>query len=354
MSLLGTDACESVMPPTALSIGTSCSSVLLMIVTTFGNTLVLLAILIDPNKDLRTPFNYFVANLAVADLTVGLLADPLSIAFHAIEATGKDQPLTLGPALYVVYFSSCTASLFSLAALAVDRYIAITSPLRYRGMLNFFRALLVSLGIWVFSISLTCIYFKVGYNIYRFVFGNTAVVATFAVIVFTYLRIFKTLRAQVKQWDDLHESNEENHLKKQALKCEKKVTKTLVIVLALFIACYLPSCICIYIINLCSSCDCLFIHWIRDIQFVLVLINSAVNPIVYGWRLKSFRHAFKSILTCKACGGRMRSVSTFSLWRRQNLDVSTTTSSTNVALELRERTIKSGMGLPPYNGMTGS
>ena len=45
-----------------------------MIVTTFGNTLVLLAILIDPNKDLRTPFNYFVANLAVADLTVGLLA----------------------------------------------------------------------------------------------------------------------------------------------------------------------------------------------------------------------------------------------------------------------------------------
>ncbi|KAJ7331662.1 hypothetical protein OS493_019255 [Desmophyllum pertusum] len=93
------------------------------------------------------------------------------------------------------------------------------------------------------------------------------------------------------------------------MKWEEKITKTLVIVLVLFLAFYLPACICIYIINFCSSCDCVFIHWVRDIQFVLVMANSGVNPFVYAWRLQNFRKAFKSILTCRACVKRLRSIS---------------------------------------------
>ena len=87
------------------------------------------------------------------------------------------------------------------------------------------------------------------------------------------------------------------------------ITKTLVIVLLLFLACYLPSCICIYIINFCTNCDCVFIHWVRDIQFVLVMTNSGVSPFVYAWRLEHFRKAFKSILTCRAFLRRLQSIS---------------------------------------------
>ena len=43
-----------------------------------GNLLVVMAVFIDPNKDLRSPFMYFVANLAMADLLVGLVTDPVS------------------------------------------------------------------------------------------------------------------------------------------------------------------------------------------------------------------------------------------------------------------------------------
>ena len=86
------------------------------------------------------------------------------------------------------------------------------------------------------------------------------------------------------------------------------ITKTLVIVLLLFLACYLPSCICIYIINFCTNCDCVFIHWVRDIQFVLVMTNSGVSPFVHAWRLENFRKAFKSILTCRVFLKCMRSM----------------------------------------------
>lgn len=127
--------------------------------------------------------------------------------------------------------------------------------------------------------------------------------------MFTNAKIFKYLRFQVKQWDDLHDSSEENLAKKRAMEWEKKITKTLVIVLVLFLACYLPSCVCIYIINFCTDCNCVFIHWVRDIQFVLVMANSGVNPFVYAWRLQNFRKSFKSILTCRACTRRLRSFS---------------------------------------------
>ena len=144
------------------------------------------------------------------------------------------------------------------------------------------------------------IYFAVGYNTFLFIVANTALIVTFAVLLFTSLKIFKSLRAQVKQWENLHYSSEENVSKKQAIKREKKITKTLVIILLLFLASYLPSCICIYIINFCSNCDCVSMMWLKDIQFVVMMTNSGVNPFLYAWRLENFRKTFKSILTCRA------------------------------------------------------
>ena len=63
----------------------------------------------------------------------------------------------------------------------------------------------------------------------------------------TNAKVFKYFRYQVKQWNGLHDySEEENLAKKKAMKWEKKITKTLVIVLVPFIAFYLPACIFIY------------------------------------------------------------------------------------------------------------
>ena len=308
MSLIGKYPCSNVTAPTYLSFLTASCSTLITIVASVGNFLVILAVFLNPNKDLRSPFNYLVVNLSLADLVVGLITAPLGLAYHYFEGFGiPNQPLR--KTMHVSFFISCTASLLSLSALALDRYVAITYPLFYRSKLNAKRSLLVSAGVWTVSVSLSMIYFAVGYDKFRFVFANTAVVVTFVVLLFTNSKIFKFLLAQVKQWDNLHDNTEENLAKKQAIKWEKKITKTLVIVLMLFLAFYLPSCICIYIINFCANCNCVFIHWVRDIQFVLMLTNSGVNPFVYALRLDNFRRAFKNILTCRACMRRLRSIS---------------------------------------------
>ena len=250
MSLIGKYPCSNVTAPTYLSFLTASCSTLITIVASVGNFLVILAVFLNPNKDLRSPFNYLVVNLSLADLVVGLITAPLGLAYHYFEGFGiPNQPLR--KTMHVSFFISCTASLLSLSALALDRYVAITYPLFYRSQLNAKRSLLVSAGVWTVSVSLSMIYFAVGYDKFRFVFANTAVVVTFVVLLFTNSKIFKFLRAQVKQWDNLHDNTEENLAKKQAIKWEKKITKTLklVIVLMLFLACSLPSCICIFIIN---------------------------------------------------------------------------------------------------------
>ena len=323
MSLLDKYPCDNTTAPTYLSFCTASFSILITIIASVGNSLVILAVFLNPNKDLRSPFNYFVANLSIADLIVGLITGPLGSIYHILEGINRlQQPFK--DMVHVTFFISCTASLLSLTALALDRYLAITYPLIYRTKLSPVRALLVSVLVWIVSILLPMIYFIVGYNKFRFVFANTSIAITLAVLIFTNVKIFKYLRDQVQQWDGLHDSSEENLAMKQAMKWEKKITKTLVIVLLLFLAFYLPACICIYIINFCTSCDCVFIHWVRDIQFVLVMANSGVNPFVYAWRLENFRKAFKSILTCRACTEKLRflSVLNLQLSTAANTDVS--------------------------------
>ena len=308
MSLIGSYPCANITAPHYLSYSTATFECLLCLPSVFGNLLVVLAVYLDPNKNLRSPFNYFVANLAVADLIVGCIVEPLSIEYHISEV--KNPSLLLHDHVRrVCAFISCTASVLFLAVLSLDRYIAISSPLAYRAKLTQPRAVFISLAIWVFSAGFPFLYFRVGYLNFSFVFINTSVVASFVVLVVTYVRMFKTLRAQVRQWDDLGQHGIENQLKKRAIKWEKKITKTLVVMLSLFMLCFFPSCVISYIIGFCGTCDCEFIHWLRDINYVLILANSSMNPFVFAWRLKTFRKAFARILTCGAFVRRVRYVS---------------------------------------------
>jgi len=301
MSLFGEYPCvNQSIPPSYISFTTASALIPLTVVTLLGNILVLLAIFVDPNHDLKSPFNYFVANLAGADLVVGAVVDPLAIAYHFSEGLYGKYPGSVNY-FHVTCFLASTASVLSLAALTLDRYLAITSPLSYRTKLNPNRACFVSVGIWLFSIAFSFLYLATGYVLFSFIFMHTIIFFSFFVMIFTYQRIFKSFRAQVQQWDNISDlKSSDNFAKRQAVRWEQKVTKTFLMMLLFFIACYLPSCICVYITNLCSICSCETIHWARDIQYILILANSCVNPFLYAVRFENFRKAFKRFLCCQS------------------------------------------------------
>ena len=121
--------CANVPPPTSLSYFTASLSVLLAIITIPGNFLVCLAIIKDPFRNLKTPFNYFLLSLAATDLVVGAIMDSVSVAFHINEALRLNY--VDFKILHVLYFILSTASILTLAALTVDRYVAVAMPVKY-------------------------------------------------------------------------------------------------------------------------------------------------------------------------------------------------------------------------------
>ena len=139
--------CANVPPPTSVSYFTVSLSVLLAIITIPGNVLVCLAIIKDPFRNLKTPFNYFLLSLAATDLVVGAIMDPVSVAFHINEALRLNYVDI--KILHVLYFILSTASILTLAALTVDRYVAVAMPVKYKTTVTSRRAIVTSVSIWV-------------------------------------------------------------------------------------------------------------------------------------------------------------------------------------------------------------
>ena len=83
-------------------------------------------------------------------------------------------------------------------------------------------------------------------------------------------------------------------------KKDSKAAKALMIVLPAFFASFTPVCVMIYLLNFCSGCSCELIRWLRDLQFLIVLCNSSINPYLYAWRLPQFKRAFYKFLHLKA------------------------------------------------------
>ncbi|XP_015761249.1 PREDICTED: octopamine receptor-like [Acropora digitifera] len=291
------NSCADVTAPIPLSFFTAIVSLILALVTIPGNLIVCIAVLKDPLKSLKTPFTFFVVNLAVADLVVGVVTEPLSVLTHFREGFSLEVRHYVVP-IHMSYFISCTASVLNLAALTADRFVAISYPLQYRVRFTTTRATVIAGLIWLVSFSLPLIYFEVGYLRYAFVFANTAVALTLVIFLFTYVRTVRAMRAQVSQWDGMRQSSqsEDNRARIRAASVEKNITQAFMVMLGFFLCCYIPSCIIIYMMNFCSSCNCTTIHVFRDLQFIFVLSSSALNPFVYAWRLPNFRTAFKKIL----------------------------------------------------------
>ena len=288
------DRCSTDVIPGYISWFTVAISVALCIITIPGNLLTCMAIIKDPFRDLRTPFNYYLINLAAADLIVGCVTEPGFIIYHTKEAM-KGQKLEIIWIFHVTYFTSLTASLLSLSALTVDRCLTITSPLRRKLKLR--HGYLTSVVIWCLSLSISLCYFAFTFYVFLFFFANTAALVVLFILVVSHKRIAKTLKDHVRHWDSIDNSN----FQRIAVARERLVTRSFLIMLTLFCFAVFPSCIIAYVIGFCTTCSCDLINMLRDAYFLLPMAISASNQLLYALRMRNFRRAFAFLLQCAIC-----------------------------------------------------
>lgn len=286
---------------TAQSYVTATVSLLLCVVTVPGNLLVCVAVLKTSNKNIRNPFNYFVLSLAIADLVVGCVTEPLAVYVHVKEVIGRPVNIVEVKCLHLSYFISCTTSVLSICLLGIERYMAIMSPLKFRLFFSIRRFLTLATIVWLVSIGLSSIYIFTTYSIYAFVFITNAVGLTLGISVFTYVKILRKFKERMRN-TTLSPQNPP-----PPNPWNVRLTKTYMIIISIFLACYIPACGVIYTMNWCKTCSCLTLHYLQDLQFIIVAVNSALNPFVYAFRFERFRRAVLQILLCGK-NSRQRSV----------------------------------------------
>nr|XP_039248983.1 muscarinic acetylcholine receptor M3-like [Styela clava] len=110
-------------------------------------------------QTLRTPTNWFVASLAVADIAVAIFAIPSAILLRLGLSLKNDcgavtQPsVSEGTCLFIVssVIFLTQVSVFSLLIIAIDRFIAISYPLRYGVFMTSFKTRVGIIAAWAFG-----------------------------------------------------------------------------------------------------------------------------------------------------------------------------------------------------------
>uniref|UniRef100_A0A3P9KL84 G-protein coupled receptors family 1 profile domain-containing protein n=1 Tax=Oryzias latipes TaxID=8090 RepID=A0A3P9KL84_ORYLA len=316
--------------------------VTLVIVVVAGNALVIMAFVVD--KTLRIQSNYFFLNLAISDFLVGAFCIPVYIPYNL---TGKWM---LGKGLCKVWlvmdYLLCTASVFNIVLISYDRFLSVTRAVKYRAQRNMTRqAVLKMVAVWVLAFFLygpAIIFWEaiVGQSIvpahecyaefyftwYFLLSASTFEFFTpFVSVAFFNLSIYLNIHQRNKNWNACAEDEPEPQRKSKRRKdgggwsvffvktpsCmppgrrtpgsrlsrDKKIAKSLAIIVCIFGICWAPYTLLMIIRAACSG-ECVANYW-YEMTFWLLWLNSAINPFLYPLCHTSFRRAFSKILCPK-------------------------------------------------------
>ena len=198
--------------------------------TVMLNALVLIAVATRPRP--RTPSNPLLASMAGTDLFTGLVVQPLAIAVQVKRILG-DGPFCTLESVYVIFrFSAVFIACSFLVLIAVDRYIAVKKPLRYRHIVTKKRikiAVIFILAINAFSLIMDIVWAVVEIEIELHIAYCKAIDVTMGVmgllyiviIGYTYGYIYSESRRQKKRLKNDQLSHEEAE---QVQKTTKQLT----------------------------------------------------------------------------------------------------------------------------------
>ena len=263
----------------------------LMLISILGNTMVLAAVATTPS--LRSPSVILLCGLAVSDLVVGLVVQPIYIAKELTS-----DVLLLG-VTRTMGFSFCGISFATMAAISVDRFLALQYHMTYNTLVNTRRVKLILIVIWLNHILLLS-FVHFWFSPANFYISLVLIALYILASTFSYIGIYRIVRRHqlqiLAQQQTLELSTDGNTF--NPLSLSRTAVNTFVFYICT-ILCYFPWLIFrifyghIYAANPNSA-------W--DFTATLIFVNSAINPFLYCWRLRELRIAVvKTIrkLLCK-------------------------------------------------------
>lgn len=285
------------------------------IVGLIGNSLVVVAIIFS--KKLQTKTNVFVTNLAIADLvTCSLL--PFQVVALLVDPWPLSNPLctAVGMLTWICLWTSNV----TLALIAYNRYnIVLKKRDEYEEIYTKWKMALWINFSWVLPTSLVTIppafdFGAMGYSTrykvctadtshpksdwYALLSSVTIQVPCLFVIIVSYTLLFRHVKRHNQHMLELFTADAENgkvssaaiSMQRHLFKRQHQITKNLFVVVCSFMFCVMPF-----------GIACLIppsypvIPWVS----VLVLVNSCINPIIYGLKHPQFNEVFRPLICCR-------------------------------------------------------
>ena len=293
-----------------------------------GNSLVI--VVIFKNRSMRSTINYFIVNMASSDILFTMFVIPRLIAELYSQPLRWFVGGTLGSVFckldYFVQDISTAVSVLSLVAIAFDRFYGVVFPMK-AGLLNGGKVCgMVLAGTWLLGTLLHLPYFY-GYKLLKFdgdlyclcdwapLLDNkkasrisfTILSMTFfffpaAILIIVYSTIIITL------WRNKTPGNQPLKHKKKIAKRNRNVLKMVVAVVVVFICCWLPVNVSIYIVlfqwGAIKSYNKTLFFWV----ILIAYSNGCISPFLYFIFNENFRQGFRKVFCPRSVGGSLKSI----------------------------------------------
>jgi len=302
-----------------------------------GNILVVYVV--ARNSMMQTITNVFIANLAVSDIMMCLLAVPFTPISGLLQAWPFGQalchlvPMTLGVSVYVSTLTS--------TAIAVDRYCVIVHPFLRRMHISACLVLIAVIWLVATSISMPLALYQhlvwiADGEFYsceenwpgsasRQLFTIISIVLQYVVpcivIIYCYSRVSLALRRRARRaignssrLSTCMTDDEHGELRsRMKLRRKRRTNRMLIAMVAIFAVCWLPLNVIFlsleYDESLGASPYFLLIFFAAH---VIAMSSTVYNPFLYAWMNDNFRKEFRRVFPClrtpTSCRGAAHSV----------------------------------------------
>lgn len=268
--------------------------------TICGNLLLLITILIDPLRCLRTPTTYFIANLAFSDLLIGLLIGYGNAVDEYLQYADEGERRWIAIVINIGGGATLVSGIWTVIAVALDRYVAVTDPLHYSERVTTSRVVWYILLSWLLAMALPVPYQFAGQSwpIVLLIFSHTHFTIPVLLLLVIYFRIFRSLSRRRLGLLRLTASISTMTLR-HTLESEKKMTSTSLVILILFCASFLPFYVKIQILNFCKCLDSKSYRKFSFVVHTFLYLSSLMDPFMYAWRVPKFRRSLRECFKIK-------------------------------------------------------
>ncbi|XP_054263186.1 tachykinin-like peptides receptor 86C isoform X1 [Macrosteles quadrilineatus] len=287
---------------------------IMLLVATGGNSIVMWIVL--AHRRMRTVTNYFLVNLSVSDLMMALL----NCIFNFIFMLNSHWPFGSFYCTVNNFVANVTvaASVFTLVAISIDRYMAIVRPLQHRMSRCTARAAIAVIWIASALLAFPCLLYS-STMVKRYRNGQTRTVCymmwpdgryPFSMAEYVYNLVFLSLTYLVpvvamavcytlmgrELWGS-KSIGEQTQRQLDAIKSKRKVVRMFIIVVTIFALCWLPyHGYFIYAYHNNSVAASKYVQHIYLFFYWLAMSNAMVNPLIYYWMNNRFRVYFRQII----------------------------------------------------------